>query len=350
MNAVLHGARHATLVEVTRGEHVESVHTGSVAVVDAAGRLLHYVGDPECLTFTRSTIKPFQAAPFVGSGGARRFGFNSQEIALLCASHSGEAMHVKTVRSMLAKAGCVESQLACGCHLPLRYTLDALPQTGEVYTQVHNNCSGKHAGFLAYCVQHCLPLTGYLAPAHALQRAVRRSVAAYGGMDESDLKAGTDGCSAPNYAMPLSRLARAYARLAEGGSDMTRDESADPTGRSVTAILRDAMMAHPDLVSGTGRSDLAFMRSAPGDWVAKIGADGVQAIGSRRAGIGIAIKIADGSTRALPTTAIAVLQQLGLLPETAGSPLASWERPQIKTHTGLHTGEMRSVVRLLGKC
>lgn len=346
MTAISQASRHVTLVEVTRGNYVESVHAGSVAVVDTAGRLLHCAGDPECLTFARSTIKPFQAAPFIGGGGVQRFGFSSRDIALLCASHSGEEVHVETVRAMLAKAGCIESQLQCGCHLPLRYTLDALPPGGQVYSQVHNNCSGKHAGFLAYCVQRGLPIEGYLAPAHPLQRAVRRSVAAYAGLPEQDLQAGTDGCAAPNYAMPLSRLAQAYARLAEGSFDPLY-ETGEQASPGATTVLRDAMMAHPELVSGTGRSDLAFMRTAPGDWVAKVGAEGVQAIGSRRAGIGIAIKVADGGTRALATTAVAVLQQLGLLPDAAGSPLASWERPTLKSHTGLHSGEIRSVVRLV---
>ena len=334
----MEAALHAPLVEVTRGEHVESVHAGSVAVVDTRGKLLYAAGDPESLTFTRSSIKPFQAAPFIAGAGASRFNLDQREIALLCASHSGEDMHVAAVRAILAKAGRTEAQLGCGCHVPMRYTLDALPPPGAVFTQVHHNCSGKHAGFLAYCAQHGLPDERYLAPSHPLQQAVRRSVASFAGMDPGALAAGTDGCSAPNYAMPLSRLALSFARLAEGDSDGEFG--------AASATLRDAMMAHPQLVSGTGRSDVAFMHAAPGDFVAKIGAEGVQAIGVRSAGIGIAVKIADGNARALCATAVAALQQIGLLKDLATTSLASWARPQLRNYAGTHVGEVRSILRL----
>jgi L-asparaginase II len=332
-------ATHAALIEVTRGAHVESVHAGSVAVVDAEGRLLYAAGDPHCLTYTRSAIKPFQAAPFIAAGGAAGIGLSSREIALLCASHSGEEMHLDAVRGILAKAGNVESQLGCGCHVPLRYSAEAPAPAGEIFTQLHHNCSGKHAGFLAYCRQHDLPVAGYLDAQHPLQQAVRASVAHHAGMQQADLVAGIDGCSAPNFALPLSRLALSFARLAQGAGDDTYGDAA--------ATLRDAMMTHPDLVSGTGRGDQAFMRSAPGDWVAKAGAEGVQAIGIRSAGIGIAVKIADGNARAVCTTAVAVLEQLGLLKNAHTSPLAPWLRPQLHNYAGARTGEVRSVLRLM---
>lgn len=337
----MEAARHAPLVEVTRGAHVESVHAGSVAVVDAQGRLLYSAGDPHCLTYTRSAIKPFQAAPFIAAGGAERIGLTSREIALLCASHSGEAMHLDAVRGILAKAGNAESQLGCGCHVPLRYNADAPAPAGEIFTQLHHNCSGKHAGFLAYCRQHDLPVAGYLDPHHPLQMAVRASVARHAGLQEEELVAGTDGCSAPNYALPLSRLALAFARLAQGAGDDTYGNA--------TAILRDAMMAHPDLVSGTGRGDQAFMRTMPGDWVAKAGAEGVQAIGIRSSGIGIAVKIADGNARAVCTTTVAVLEQLGLLKDAQDTPLGPWVRPQLHNYAGTRTGEVRSVLRLMAR-
>jgi L-asparaginase II len=314
-------ALHVPLVEVTRGEHVESLHAGSVAVVDARGKLLYSAGDPECLTFTRSSIKPFQAAPFIAGGGDRHFALDQREIALLCASHSGEEMHVAAVRSILAKAGAPESQLGCGCHVPMRYSLDALPPAGAVFTAVHHNCSGKHAGFLAYCAQHGLSSTTYLAPAHPLQQAVRQSVARFAGMDAAALAAGTDGCSAPNYAMPLSRLALSFARLA----------AADTEGEYGEA---------------TGRSDVAFMQAAPGDFVAKIGAEGVQGIGVRSAGIGIAVKVADGNARALCATAVAVLQELGLVKDPAVTSLSALARPQLHNYAGTRVGEVRSVLRL----
>ena len=337
----MESAQHAALVEVTRGEHVESVHAGSVAVVDAEGRLMYAAGDPHCSTFTRSAIKPFQAMPFIAAGDAGRIGLTAREIALLCASHSGEPMHVDAVQAILAKGGNSESDLQCGCHVPLGYTADAPAPAGASFSQLHHNCSGKHAGFLAYCRLHDLPVASYVDPAHPLQQAVRTSVARHAGMQEAELVTGIDGCSAPNFAMPLSRLALSFARLAQGAGDDVHGAAA--------ATLRDAMMAHPELVSGTGRGDLAFMRTAPGDWVAKVGAEGVQAIGIRSAGIGIAIKVADGNTRAVCTAAVAVLEQLGLLKDAHLTPLAPWVRPQLHNHAGSRTGEVRSVLRLLAR-
>lgn len=330
---------HVPFVEVTRGNDVECIHAGSVAVVNRQGKLLYQAGDPDFYTFSRSTIKPFQALPFLARKGLAHFEFTKPETAMLCASHSGEPMHLAVVQTMLDKTGCDEHHLRCSCHVPMRYTaLDKLPPANEQITQLHNNCSGKHAGFLAYCVQHQLPLESYLEPSHLLQQAIRESVAHSAGVGASALKQGIDGCSAPNYAMPLARLAHAYARLAQG-------EESDRYGNGLS-ILYEAMTAHPELVSGTGRNDLAFMQTAPGDWVAKIGADGVQTIGIRSAGLGIAIKIGDGSMRALYTAAVSVLHQLGLIDRPEDSPLAPWARPQLKNFMGLHTGEVRAIFRL----
>jgi L-asparaginase II len=331
--------RHAPLVEVTRGSQVESIHYGSVAVVNARGELLYQAGDPHFVTFTRSTLKPFQAVPLMGAGGAARFGLTTREIALMCASHSGETMHVETAQSILGKAGCDEHHLRCGCHVPLQYSaFDRQPPPGVTYNQLYNNCSGKHAGFLAYCVQHRHALESYLDPAHPLQQAVRASVAHFSGVPESSLKMGIDGCSAPNYAMPLARLAFAYARLAQ------REQDAEYG--SALGDLYDAMTAHPELVSGTGRNDLALMQTAPGDWVAKAGAEGVQVIGVRSAGLGIALKVADGSKRGLHAATVAVLQQLGLLQSPQSTPLASWVQPELTNLKGLRSGEIRAAVQL----
>jgi L-asparaginase II len=248
-------------------------------------------------------------------------------------------MHTDAAQSMLQKAGCTEHQLHCGCHVPMVYAAtDTLPPAGETYSQLHHNCSGKHAGFLASSVLHGTPLDSYLDPAHPVQQAVRSSVAHFAGLDESDLRMGIDGCSAPNFAMPLSRLALAYARLAQG--------AADARYGNALSDLYQAMTQHPEMVSGTGRSDLAFMHAAPGDWVAKVGAEGVQVMGVRSAGLGIAVKVADGNARALYTATISALQQIGLITAPETSPLAPWVRPQLKNFAGLRTGEVRSVVKI----
>jgi len=330
----------APLVEVTRGDQVESLHFGAVAVVNARGKLLYHAGDPQLLTFTRSTLKPFQALPFRRGGGLAHFGFGSPELARMCASHAGEPVHTDDVLGMLGKAGCDEHHLRCGCHVPGYFAVSGKqPPADAVFNQLHNNCSGKHAGFLAYCVQYGLQMDSYLDPSHPLQQAVRQEVAQFTGMPEVALKRGIDGCSAPNYAIPLARLAYAYARLAQGEKE--------PAHGDRTGQLFEAMTRHPELVSGTGRFDVAFMQAAPGDWVAKGGAEGVQAIGIRSAGLGVALKVVDGNARALYPAALSVMRQLGLLPSAHGTPLAAWARPQIANLMGQHTGEVRATVALI---
>jgi L-asparaginase II len=302
--------------------------------------LLYHAGDPHFLTFTRSTLKPFQALPFLRGGGLAHFGFGSRELALMCASHSGEAMHADIVQAMLSKVGCEERHLRCGCHVPSYFAVTGKqPPADAIFNQLHNNCSGKHAGFLAYCVQHGEPLDSYCDPSHPLQQAIRQAVAQIIGEPEARLERGVDGCSAPNYAMSLARLAYAYARLAQGDKE--------PAYGGLTSRLFNAMTTHPELVSGTGRFDLAFMQAAPGDWVAKGGAEGVQAIGIRSAGLGIALKVVDGNARALYPAALAIMRQLGLLPSADGTPLAVWACPQISNLKGLHTGEVRATVDLI---
>jgi L-asparaginase II len=330
---------HVPLARVTRGDATDSVHYGSVAVVDRNGRLLFSAGDPHFLTTTRSALKPLQALPFVASGGVERFGYSQEQIALLCASHSGEPRHTAAVADMLERAGCTPAALQCGVHPPLFYTVrEELPPAGVKFTPLHHNCSGKHAGMLAYCSQRELPLDSYLAFEHPLQQAIRSTVAHLTGVAESALVAGIDGCSAPNYAVPLDRLAYAYARLASGDDD-------DRFG-AAPARLAGAMSAHPEMVSGEGRNDLILMRAGAGDWVTKVGAEGVQAIGVRSRSWGIALKVVDGNARGLHPATVAVLDLLGLLDSAQTQALEAWREPVIRNNRGLATGRVTPVVRL----
>lgn len=330
---------HTPLIELTRGGTLECQHFGSVAVVNASGKLLAQAGDPHWLTFSRSTLKALQALPLMQAGGHRQFGFTSEQLAMLCASHNGEEMHVAQTQGMLDKVHLDYRALRCGCHVPGIFNLleMAAPQ-GLVYDERHNNCSGKHAGFLAYCVQHGLSLDDYISPEHPLQHAIRRDVARAVGMDPNDMKAGIDGCSAPNYALPLSSLARGYARLASGLHDAEFGES--------FAALGDAMTAHPELVSGTGRNDLAFMRAGRGDWVTKIGADGVQVIGSKSRQEALAIKIIDANKPALFAATVEVLDQLGWMDDAQREELKPWRAEQIINARGLLVGARRSAFKL----
>jgi len=330
--AAMHLPAHVPLVTVTRGGFPELVHVGSIAVVDRAGKLVAGVGDPQGVNFTRSSLKPFQAVPFLDDGGMDRYGFGSQELALMCASHSGEAVHVGVVRGMLERLDTDASALQCGRHAPYFYgATDQAPPANATWSTLHHNCSGKHCGFLACCRLHGEALGNYLDPDANVQQRFRKSLAAQVGSDA--LVRGTDGCSAPNYALPLAQLARMFARLA-----------CDDT--AALAALRYAMTRHPDLVSGTGRTDLALMQAGRGDWVSKIGADGVQAIGIRSKGIGIAIRIADGNPRALHAATVEALQQLGLLDDAAGTPLARYARPALRNSRGLDVGRVEPVFAL----
>jgi L-asparaginase II len=330
---------HVPLARVTRGDATDSVHYGSVAVVDRDGRLLFAAGDPHFLTTTRSALKPLQALPFVAGGGVERFGYSREQTALLCASHSGEPRHVAAVADMLERAGCTPDALQCGVHPPLFYTVrEELPPAGVKFTPLHHNCSGKHAGMLAYCAQHGLPLESYLAFGHPLQEQIRAAVVHLTGVPESGLVAGIDGCSAPNYAVPLDRLAYAYARLAIGADDELYG--------AAPAKLAGAMSAHPEMVSGEGRNDLILMRAGGGDWVTKVGAEGVQAIGVRSRGWGIALKVVDGNARGLHPATVAVLDLLDLTNAAQRRALAAWREPVIRNYRGLETGRVTPVVRL----
>ena len=333
------GMKHVPLIELYRGATLECQHLGSVAVVNTRGQLKAQVGDPHWLCFTRSTLKAFQALPFMEAGGAKQFGLSSEHIALLCASHSGEEKHVAVVADLLEKSGQNYRTLKCGCHVPGIFSYhDKAPPADLVFDERHNNCSGKHAGFVAYCVQHGLSLADYIDPSHPLQQAIRRDTARAAGVEENDLKMGIDGCSAPNYAMPLARLAHAYARLASGIQDAEFGASFEQ--------LSGAMTKHPDLVSGSGRSDLAFMTAGRGDWVTKVGADGVQVVASKSRGEAFALKIIDANKPALYAATVEVLDQLGWLDDAQKRELEAWRFGPIINVRGLRVGERRAVLKL----
>ena len=287
------------LVELTRGDLVESVHRGAVAVADADGAIRLALGDIDSPVYPRSSLKPIQALPLVESGAADAFGLSDEEVALACASHSGEPMHVSRVAAWLERIGCREAELACGPQPP-RYqpALEEMLRSGEKPTKLHNNCSGKHTGFLTLAKHLKAPAEGYVDVAHPVQQAVLASLAKLSGV--IDPAWGVDGCAAPNFALPLAAFARALAQIAGR--------------RTVGAgrILR-AMMSHPELVGGTGRSCTALMRAAHGKAAVKVGAEGVYAAMLPEPGLGIAIKIDDGAARASETAIAAILAGLGVI-------------------------------------
>ncbi len=339
MNTPMPLPAHVPLVVATRGDAVESVYYGSIAVVNPSGELLASAGDVAFPLFTRSTLKPFQALPFLEGGGPAHFGFSAAQVALLCASHSGEPRHIAAVADMLQRSGGSEIQLQCGCHVPIWYASTGIAAPPDLpASQLHHNCSGKHAGFLAWCHQQGQPVENYLEPDHPLQQAIGNTLAAFIGCSVDEMPMGIDGCGAPNYALPLAALARAYARLA------THELGLDHSPALTT--LFTAMTTHPEMVSGEARDDLILMRAAPLDWVVKGGADGVQAIGISSRGIGIAIKIADGNSRALRTAVAAVIEQLDLLPLADYPSLEAWRDSRIRNYAGRQTGVFKAVFAL----
>ena len=330
------------LIEVLRADVHESEHAGSIAVVDSSGQLIAFCGDIERDIFTRSSLKPFQAAPFVAMGGLEQRGWGLPQLALMCASHSGESQHVGLARSMLADCGLEHRHLLCGCQVPIAYTQSGrLPKADEVFSELHNNCSGKHSGFLAACLHQGEPIEDYVAMGHPLQRRIRDSLAKALCRDQA-FKLGVDGCAAPNLAMPLPQLAQLFAVMAA-------EHSPEPFARvygNAPQRCFTAMTQHPDLVSGTDRSDLEFMRIGAGDWVFKAGAEAVQAIGVRSRGLGVAIKIADGNARAMTWIVVEIFRQLGIGDNEQKKQLQELVDRPIRNVRGDAVGSYRPVFKL----
>ena len=328
------------LVEVTRGNVVESAHRGAVAVYDAGGKPLLEIGDTARPVFPRSAVKAIQALPFVESGAADAYGFGDKELALACASHSGEPEHVELARSMLAKAGLDETALECGAHWPSDHEATiALARSGGSPGALHNNCSGKHSGFLCTCRHLGIDHRGYVKADHREQEMVREAMESVTGAIHDADHRGIDGCSIPTYAVPLKSLARGFARMATGaGFGLVRAKAAKR--------LLAACMAEPFLVSGTGKADMALMQAAPGRIFAKTGAEGVYCAALPELGLGIALKCDDGAARGAEVMVAAVLAKLLSGDEAVAARLAELANPTIDNRVGAKVGALRPAAAL----
>ncbi|MCW5698695.1 MAG: asparaginase [Rhodospirillales bacterium] len=289
------------MVEITRGATVESRHRGAAVVVRSDDSIVASWGDIDRLMYPRSVIKPLQALPLLETGAADRFAVSDQEIALACASHSGEQVHVAVVEAWLERLGLGSGNLVCGAHPPLSVAAaEDLVRKGETPTPLHNNCSGKHAGFLTTALYLRESITGYAGAAHPVQLRVRQMLSQLAGVEFNDASIGVDGCGVPTLAMPLWGLARCLARFA------------DPPklGRlradAVSRILK-AMTKHPELVAGQARFETSVMMAAGGDVVVKCGAEGTYGAILPKRGLGIAVKIDDGGKRAAESAMAALL-------------------------------------------
>lgn len=325
------------IAEVTRGGIVESRHTGAYAVVDAAGKVIHSAGDIDAPVFPRSAIKAFQCLPVFESGAAGRFGFTDEEVALACASHSGEPEHVRAARSMLAKAGNAEDLYECGAHWPGEtQALYAMIRERKEPGAIHNNCSGKHAGMLALARRLGADPHGYTAISHPVQQAIAKTIGELCDVDVSRQPCGIDGCSVPTWAIPLRQLALGFARFASGtGLTASRQAAA----QRIIAAIR----AHPFMVAGTGRFCTRLMTEVPRAFV-KTGAEGVFCGCVLHAGIGIALKCDDGASRASEAAMAAVLARLDVWTEEEKSKLQGFAHTDLKNWRKLHVGELRTAM------
>jgi L-asparaginase II len=325
--------KHAPLFEVLRGQVVESLHFGSVAVADARGKLMAWAGDPYGTTYMRSSAKPFQALPLVLTGAMDAHGLDLEELAIICASHSGTDDQVRVVRSIQKKAGLREDDLQCGAAFPSHEaTRQRMRLDGAAPAPNRHNCSGKHSGMLTLARHLDAPLTGYLGEGHPVQELILEAMARMTGMHAMDIQVGVDGCSAPNFALPLISAATAYARLAD-------PEALDEQIGGACHRVSRAMREHPHMVGGPARFDTELMTAAGDRLIAKGGAEGFQGIGIfpggsslAPGGLGVAIKISDGDPRkrsGAPVT-LSALEQIGGVSAGALGELAHYlDRPAL---------------------
>lgn len=324
--------RYELNVVATRGDIVESRHRVHAAIVDERGALRGSAGDPTLVTVCRSCAKPFQSMSFLATGGFDDLGWGDDELALACASHGGEPEHAAIAQAMLERIGLEEGDLVCGPHDPLsRRGVRLLQQSGETPTRLHNNCSGKHAAMLAYARAEEWPTLGYESPCHPVQQRALEQLSAWSGVPSQQIGQTVDGCGVVAFALPLEATARAFARL--GAAARRGDE----VPRRVVA----AMCGHPFLVGGTDRFDTVLMEETGGEVLSKVGAEGVHAVAIPDAGLGVAVKVEDGASRAQHPAVLALLQRLGVLPQELPPRLALFLHTPIVNTRGATVGEVR---------
>lgn len=337
------------LVEVWRGGIVESRHRGHLYALDGAGQAVASLGVPDTVTYLRSSAKPFQMLPLMTSGAADRFDFTEAEIAVACASHNGEPIHTETVAGMLRKIGLDESYLKCGVHEPFSAEVTRqLREAGEKPTVLHNNCSGKHTGFLAIALTLGAPVETYDHLDNPVQQQVLQAVAEFSGVPAEQVELATDGCGAPVFGMPITAMALMYARLINPPAAVSAEV------RTACDRIVSAMTAFPEMVGGglNERLDTEVMRATDGAVVSKVGAEGVYTAGVRPcerfpSGLGLAFKIEDGEDRrARPTVVIETLRQLGVIDDGALAALQPYARFPIKNHRGDLVGDIKPNFRL----
>ena len=325
-----------SVVNIYRGGIVESAHYGHFAVVNAEGKILYKYGDPQTVTYLRSSAKPFQAIPLIESGAAHRFKLLSEEIAVIAGSHNGEPHHVAAVSSILEKIGLSEENLQCGIHLPHFYPANKIkPEPDAKFSQLQHNCSGKHAGMLALCVFKNLPVDNYLDPHHPVQELITEAIASVCDCPVEKITVGIDGCSAPVHAMPLYNMALGFARFVTPHS-LPREKA------KVYTTIYQAMMDYPEMVAGARRYDTDLMQICQEKLVAKGGAEGLHCVGFTERGWGMAAKISDGSRRAIYPFSMEILKQLGVVTSSELDQLKQYHNDKIYNWTNKEVGAIKA--------
>ena len=337
------------LVHATRGDLVESIHSGAIAIVDKEGNLFASYGNPELVTFLRSSSKPIQAMPLIELGGAEHFHLTKQEISIMCASHRGTDIHVKVLEGLQKKIGISESNLMCGTHpISDRPTAEALILRGEEPGQNRHNCSGKHTGFLAQAILREKSIENYIDLQHPVKQLVLKTFAEMVHLPVEDVHVGIDGCSVPVFGVPLRNAGWGFASLCD-------PTELSPSRAKACQLIVEAMTAAPDMVSGPGQFDTELMRVGNGKIIAKAGAEGYQSIGilpgafgANSPALGIVFKIADGDSlnRARPLVGIEILRQLGVLNDQQITSLANFYTRPILNWRKLEVGQLLPVFQL----
>jgi L-asparaginase II len=322
------------MVEVWRGDLVESIHRGAAAVVDADGRVVAAWGDIDRAVYARSAIKPLQTLPLIESGAAERFGLGDEEIALACASHNGEPRHVDKVAHWLARIGLGAQDLECGAHLPLSdEATAALLRSGSAATAIHNNCSGKHTGFLSTALHLGEPTRGYSHAHHPVQQRLRRVLEDMSGAVLIDAPAGVDGCGIPVVGLSLRATALAMARLASPAG-------LAPARAAAAKRVVWAMATAPFMAAGSGRFCTELMQRTGTAAVIKVGAEGMFTAALPGKGLGVALKIDDGARRAAEVAIGALLGHLGVLDDAARAGLAAYLSRCVRNRPGAVVGRL----------
>ena len=323
------------LVEVTRGNQVESIHRGHIVVADSRGTILFRVGNPQSVICFRSCGKPLQALPIITSGAADRFHLTPAELAVMSGSLSGQDFHVTTIKSILDKIGLAAGFLDCGIHRPShRQTARKMQQEGGKPTPLHNNCAGKHVAMLTLCVYHGWPLENYISPDHPVQQLILDTVSSLTEVPVEQIGIGIDGCGVPVFFLPLVRLAQAYAKL---------------TSREDGAISRlmEAALSNPEMIAGNERICTDIMLTLGKKVFAKTGAEGGYAMSLMEKGLGVGIKIEDGNNRALNPVVVEVLRQLEVLSREDEKSIETYHHPLIANHRKEVVGAINAQFRLL---